>query len=254
MSTDHGAVVVAQLSDIHIGGSDRSVERARAVLRHLAAFPGRLDAIVVTGDVADHGLPEEYATAAELLGADVPVGVCPGNHDVRAEFERRLGPVGQVLRLDRLTVALADSTVPGHPHGELTDEVLGWLDTVLSERPDVPALVALHHPPVVLGIPYVDGIALREPKRLAALLDRHPHVAGVLAGHAHTAAVATFAGRPLAVAPGVVSTAWTETETADPVPMRYDLPPAFALHRLDGAHLVTHYRTLPEAGLEWHEP
>lgn len=232
--------IFAQISDTHIGGSDESVERTRQVMEHLRTL--RLDAVLVTGDIADHALPEEYATAEELLRDERPLAVCPGNHDAVPEFEKLLGPANQALRLDDLTIALADSSVPGHDHGYLADETLAWLDEVLSERPDVPAFVGMHHPPIELGVPYVDRIRLREPERLADLLSRHPHVAGVLTGHAHTAVSARFAGLPLVVAPGVISTSLTSVETEAEIPVTYDLPPAYALHIFDGRQLVTHFR------------
>ncbi|MGW0482985.1 metallophosphoesterase [Nonomuraea sp. NPDC003214] len=232
--------VFAHISDIHIGGSDASVTRAEAVMRHLATL--EIDAVVVTGDVADHALAEEYEVAAGILRADVPLAVCPGNHDSVPEFEKRIGPADQAIRLDGLTIALADSSVPGRPYGFLADETLARLDAVLSERPEVPAMVGMHHPPVELGIPYVDEIRLREPERLEELLRAHPNVVAVLAGHAHTGATARFAGLPVAVAPGVVSTCLTQAETDADFPVTYDLPPGFALHFFDGERLVTHFR------------
>lgn len=75
----------------------------------------------------------------------------------------------------------------------------------------------------------------------AALVERHPQVVAVLCGHAHTAAVTTFAGRPLLVAPGVVSTLRPPGEgggVAD-----YDAPPGAAFHVLDDeGRLATRYR------------
>jgi 3',5'-cyclic AMP phosphodiesterase CpdA len=231
---------IAHISDLHIGGSAASVDRARGVMRHLATL--RLDAVVVTGDIADHALVEEYEIAAGLLlGGDVPLIVCPGNHDAVPPFEKLIGPANQVLRLDEVTIALADSSVPGEPHGCLADETLAWLDEVLAERPGVPAFVGLHHQPIDLGIPYVDRIRLTAPERLEAVVRRHPNVAGVFVGHAHTGVSSTFAGVPLVVAPGVISTCLTHAET-DGFPLDYDLPPAFALHFFDGERLVTHFR------------
>jgi 3',5'-cyclic AMP phosphodiesterase CpdA len=255
-------LTLAHLSDIHIDDDPRSADRTRAVMRHLESLPGPLDAVLVTGDIADHGSTEEYETARDLLASRFPTVVCPGNHDDRAAFRKVLlgadggggngdggrgsgsGPVNRVLRLDGLTVALCDSSVPGRPEGFLEDETIAWLDAVLAESPGTPALVGMHHPAAALGIPYVDEIGLRAPGRLEEVLRRHPRVVAVLAGHAHTPASTVFAGLPLLVAPGVVSTALTTAETAARIPVDRDLPPQFALHVFDGRRLTTHVRVV----------
>ena len=97
-----------------------------------------------------------------------------------------------------------------------------------SDDPGAPALVCLHHYPVPLHTALADTIRLAGEDRLAAVISRHPQVVAVLCGHAHTAAATTFAGRPLLVAPGVLSTGvtpWDVSATAD-----YEAPPAVAYH------------------------
>ncbi|MFD3332076.1 metallophosphoesterase [Streptomyces sp. NPDC058700] len=251
-------IVIAHVSDIHIDGEPRGTDRTRAVLRYLEELPYDLAAVIVTGDVADHGTPDEYAQARRLLNSRHPLLVCPGNHDDRAAFRKALldehagarpgAPVNQVLRGEGFAVALCDSSVPGEHQGLLEDETLEWLDGVLTDTPhDVPVLVAFHHPPVPLHTPYVDEIRQFGEERLAVLAGRHPHLTAFLAGHAHTAAATTFAGRPLLVAPGVVSTLrlpW-ENPGPDSPHVHLDLPPALAFHVLghDG-RLTTHYRTI----------
>ncbi|GLW12451.1 3',5'-cyclic adenosine monophosphate phosphodiesterase CpdA [Microtetraspora sp. NBRC 13810] len=240
-------LTLAHVSDIHIGGSDQSVERAARVMRYLETLPGPVDALIVTGDIADHGEAGEYEIARDLLRSRLPTVICPGNHDVRATFRKVLlgedgdGPVNQALHLDGVTIALCDSSVPGRPEGFLEDETLAWLEDVLAGG-DTPAFVGFHHPPVPLGVPYVDEIRLREPYRLEEVLARHPRVAGLLVGHAHTAASATFAGLPVRVAPGVISTLLLPPETSAERPVDYDQPPAFSLHVFDGEQFVTHAR------------
>ncbi|WP_440101372.1 phosphodiesterase [Streptosporangium sp. H16] len=243
-------LILAHVSDVHIDGSPRSIDRTRSVMRHLENLPGPLDAVVVTGDIADNGLIEEYEIARELLTTRHPTIICPGNHDVRSAFRKALldldedgdGPINQVLRLDGLTVVLCDSSVPGRPEGFLEDETVTWLNGVLAETPDTPVIVGMHHPPVSLGTPYVDSIRLRNPERLEAVVRRHPRVVAVITGHAHTAASTTFAGLPLSVAPGVVSTLRLNQELDAPVPVDYDLPPQIAMHVFDGGRLITHVR------------
>jgi 3',5'-cyclic-AMP phosphodiesterase len=247
-------LVIAHLSDIHIGGSPQSIERAGAVMRYLDAVPYDFDAVLVTGDIADHGAAGEYEQARKLLTSRHPVLICPGNHDVREEFRQGLlgeppakGPVNQVHRTAKAVYALCDSSIPGEHPGHLDEETLTWLEGVLDDDEDgLPVFVAFHHPPVLLHSP-VDTIMLRHSERLAELVAGHANVAAVLVGHAHTGAATTFAGRPLLAAPGVVSTLklpWeggtTLANSAD-----YALPPGIVFHVLDDTgRITTHHRVV----------
>jgi len=246
--------VIAHLSDIHID-DERSIARTRSVMDYLEALPQDLDAVVVTGDIADHGLLAEYEQARDVLRSRHPVLVCPGNHDDRAAFRQGLlgrpgstAPINQVHRAAGFSVVLCDSSVPGKDEGFLDDETLVWLEDVLAGSPgDVPVLIGFHHPPVLLHVPFIDDLRQFGEQRLAAVVARHPQVAAFLCGHAHTAATATFAGRPLVVAPGVVSTIrlpWERyAHPADHVHL--DVPPGLAFHVLDETgRLTSHYRSV----------
>ncbi|MGZ9934741.1 metallophosphoesterase [Streptomyces sp. NC-S4] len=252
-------IVIAHLSDVHLDGDRRAADRTRAVMEYLDALPYDLDAVLVSGDIADHAEDAEYEEASKLLRSRHPLVVCPGNHDERAAFRRGLlgersggspstGPVDQVLRGEGFVLAVCDSSVPGEHHGFLEESTLAWLDGVLTDTaPQVPVLVAFHHPPVPLHTPYVDEIRQFGEERLAALVERHPHLTAFLCGHAHTAAATTFAGRPVLVAPGVVSTLrlpW-EAPTGSSEHVHLDEPPAVAFHVLgDDGRLTTHYRVV----------
>ncbi|MDH2424400.1 metallophosphoesterase [Sphaerisporangium sp. TRM90804] len=249
-------IVIAHLSDVHVDDDRRSVERTRAVMEYLEDLPYDLDAVLVTGDIADHALPAEYERARRLLTSRHPLLICPGNHDERAAFRRHMlgqpesaSPVNQAHHAPGVVIALCDSSVPGKDEGFLEDETLAWLDDVLARAPaGVPVLVGFHHPPVPLHIPYVDAIRQFGAERLAAIAARRPNLTAFLAGHAHTSAATTFAGRPLLVAPGVVSTLrlpWEHRAHAED-PLDLAQPPGVAFHVLDDAgRLTTHYRVVP---------
>ncbi|TYK45383.1 metallophosphoesterase [Actinomadura decatromicini] len=241
-------LVFAQISDTHLDGGDHRAERAARVMAHLDGLP--LDAVLVTGDVADHGEAAEYEQAVEALASRHRVLACPGNHDARAPYRTGLlgeppsdDPIDRAHTVAGTVFAMCDSTIPGRGDGFLADETLAWLDERLAADPDAPAFVCFHHPPVPVGIPYVDEIRQSGEERLAAVVERHPQVVALLCGHAHTAAATTFAGRPLLVAPGVVSTLRLPGEAgavADET-----APPGFALHVLDDdGRLTTHFRTV----------
>ncbi|OEV07265.1 metallophosphoesterase [Streptomyces nanshensis] len=253
--------VFAHLSDVHIGqdrgdGGVRARERAERVLRYLDALPGELDAVILTGDVTDHGTPQEYEEAAKLLGASRHTPLhCPGNHDVRGPYRHALlggdpsdhSPVNQLHVLPGATFAMCDSSIPGRGEGRLDDATLAWLDAALAGAPrDRPCFVCFHHPPLPLHGQYVDPIRQFGEDRLAAVLDGHAHVTALLCGHSHTPAVTSFAGLPLVAAPGVVSTLKMPWEGEQDGPIDYALPPMLAFHvHDDEGRLTTHFRAVP---------
>ncbi|GGS14708.1 3',5'-cyclic adenosine monophosphate phosphodiesterase CpdA [Streptomyces parvus] len=244
-------MLLAQISDLHLDGSDRARIRTSRVMDHLRSLPCPVDALLVTGDIADHAAEAEYEEAVRLLDAPFPVLACPGNHDARPAYRKAFlgeapatAPVNRVHHIAGTAILMCDATIPGRDEGRLDAETLAWIDATLGALPDgVPALIAFHQPPVELHHPLADATMLQEPERLAALLDAHPRVVAVLTGHAHTAAASTFAGRPLIVGPAVTWTLrlpWEGDRPAD-----RDQPPGLAFHVLgEDRRLTTHFRVV----------
>lgn len=243
--------VVAHVSDTHFGNDQQDpTTRLDRVMDHLLALDPRPDVLVVSGDVADHGLPEEYDAARAWLDRwPGTLAVCPGNHDVRDAFVRGLDtPARSVVEagghrfvmLDSLIDAVDDERID---EGRLGNEQLAWLESELVASHQ-PTFVVLHHPPLTIGIGLMDPIRLLDGAPLGAVVARHPHVLGTLVGHAHTMAATTFGGRPLLIGGGVVSTVPLDIE-----PLRivwYDGPPTLAIHLVDDDQRVTtHWRALP---------
>ncbi|SCL34488.1 3',5'-cyclic AMP phosphodiesterase CpdA [Micromonospora rhizosphaerae] len=246
-------MIIAHISDTHLDNGERALARTRRVMRYLRSCT--VDAILVSGDLADHGEIHEYEQVKAELTADVPVLMLPGNHDGRSAYRKVLldgggdAPINQLHRVGGALFALCDSSIPGRDDGLLAAETLAWLRGVVATA-DAPVFVGLHHHPIALHNPLVDGIRLVNADELAAIIVDSPQVVAVLCGHAHAAAAGTFAGRPLLAAPGVVSATrlpWTTdeeltwTNTAD-----LDDPPGVAFHVLDdNGTLTTHFRVAP---------
>ncbi len=70
--------VIAHLSDPHLDGSEEARSRLRRITTYLGAFRRPVDVVLVTGDLADHGLSEEYAELAEELDWTCPCSSCRG--------------------------------------------------------------------------------------------------------------------------------------------------------------------------------
>ncbi len=246
--------VIAHLSDPHLDGSEVARDRLRSVLDYLAAFSRPVDVVLVTGDLADHGLAEEYAELAAELALDAPVLMLPGNHDVSAPLRAGLPiespgeghPVHQVRDVGPARFVLVDTSVPGEDHGSLSAASLEWLAAVLDEPVDGPLFVAFHHPPNELQHPVLDQWILRDAEPFAAVLRNKP-ITAIFTGHVHNAISTTFAGHPLLVAPGIRSTVPLPFEPAAANGLvDTSAAPGLALHLYAPPQpLVTLYRSIP---------
>lgn len=210
--------VLVHISDTHLlAGEGRLYDRVdgaarlRELLGALERTGRRAEAIIFTGDLADHGEAAAYAElgaivepVAERLGARIVWAM--GNHDDRAAFRTSLlgeagddSPVDRVYWLNGLRVITLDTTVPGAHHGEIDDAQLAWLADELARPAIDGTILAMHHPPMPSLLDLAVSVELRDQSRLAGVL-AGSDVRAILAGHLHYSSTATFAGIPVSVA------------------------------------------------------
>ena len=250
--------LLAQLSDLHVKArgelSYRVVDTAgmlRKCVVHVLALKQRPDAVVITGDLTDGGLPGEYALLRELIAPlEMPVYLIPGNHDergaLRAEFADHayLGQSREVIRyaIDEhpLRIVALDTVIPGSSGGELGEDSIAWLDRTLAQAPGRPTVVLMHHPPFTTFIGYMDACGLRDPAPLAAVIRRHPQVERILCGHVHRPIEVRFAGTIAATAPSPAHQIPLDLGVNAPGQFVME-PPAYRLHAYTPeTGLVTH--------------
>jgi Icc protein len=187
--------LLVQLSDPHIGadwGGGDSVARFDAVVEAVNVLRPQPQAILLSGDLADHAADSEYRLILERLAPlGVPLYALPGNHDRRDALRRHFdvpgagaAPVQYAVDLEPVRLVVLDSTHPGEDWGDLDEERLSWLDRELAASPDRPTLIAMHHQPLLTGAPVLDRIALRagDCDALRRVVERHSHVRRVVAG------------------------------------------------------------------------
>jgi 3',5'-cyclic AMP phosphodiesterase CpdA len=254
-------LLIAQISDLHIkrpgvlayGEVDTAAALTRCVAT-LNAFRPRPELVVISGDLADTPVAEEYEHLNRLLAPlEIGFAAVPGNHDSRelmraalpkGGYAQSTGPLNSLHAVGPLDLVLLDSSVPGKPHGELEAPTLAWLDATLASSSTRPALIFLHHPPFVTGIHHMDVQNLRNAGALANVLRRHPRARLVAAGHVHRAALTQFLGIPATICPAPNHAVALDLEESLPPSFKIE-PPAFHLHTwFSGEHfgnLITHH-------------
>ena len=238
--------VLAHISDTHLRaeGDDRGAARAlRTAVAALLDLRPRPDAVLVSGDLGEQGDPAEYALARELLSPlPMPVHVLAGNHDDHEAMSEAFGtPVRYTADIGELALVACHTPLPGRLDGRLD---LDWLEAELEAARGRPVVLAMHHPPLLTGIPVLDEIGLPAAERAALgdLLTRFANVRRVVAGHVHRTAFAVLGGCGVVTAPSANLQARLEIG-AQAFDFRPE-PPGFLLHVELGGELVSHLQPL----------
>ena len=249
--------LLAHLSDPHIGATWAAADPVAGLAAAVAAIRARWrpDAVLVSGDLADHATDPEYERARELLAPlQAPLYVLPGNHDDRSALRRHFDvpgeggePVQYAVDLGPLRLVVLDTTRPGEDPGALDAELLGRLDSELSAAPEQPTLLAMHHPPVVTGIAAWDevGLPAADQMALGGVVRRHPQVRRLVAGHVHRTITADLAGRPVLTVPSTY-VQMRLTFGSDELELSDD-PAGFALHAVLDGRLSSHLQPVDHA-------
>lgn len=243
-------MLLVQISDLHLDrpgdGNDQRFQRVAGAIRALSPAP---TLILATGDLVDDPAPRRYRLAAERLAAlPAPVRLLPGNHDGRAEMRAAFpdhdylgeeGAMDYALTDPALRIVCLDSLVEGALHGRVSAQQVTWLRQRLDEDSATPTLLALHHPPMPIGLGGLDQIRCFHDRELGAALAAQSQVRRVACGHVHMPVTADLAGRPAVTAPSVApgfEPGWTGATARTS-----DAPPGFLLHQvIAGSGISSH--------------
>ncbi len=196
-----------QLTDPHLFADEsgeiygvRTAATFAATLQHaLMTAPGPIDALLVTGDIAEDGEPATYERfRREVAALDLPVLCLPGNHEDRGTMTRILSePPLQLCGTHRMPgwrIVLLDSHLAGSDEGFLQAEELLRLERELIAAAGEHVLVCVHHQPVPVGSPWLDAYGIVNAEAFLAQVTAHDNVRAVLFGHVHQASDRMYRG------------------------------------------------------------
>lgn len=252
-------MLIAQLTDLHVRPEGLPAYRVsetnmmtEQALHFIANYTPKPDAVIITGDITDNGLAEEYKNFARMVKESyIPSPfVIPGNHDRREEMREHLPFLGRYLRDEKfihyavdefpLRIVMLDTLIPGQSHGRLCEKRLAWLESTLAQAPEQPTLIGMHHPPFATGIAHMDAISLEAPDAFTSIIARHRQVRLIVCGHVHRPIYTQIAHCPVIISPSAthqVNLDLTEPGRSGGLVLE---PPAFALHRWHKDQLVSH--------------
>ncbi len=260
-------MLIAQLTDTHVIDPDvrnnllvdnnGRFRHAIAAIRREDPAP---DLLLITGDLTDNGQPEEFAQLIELLAPiSIPVLAVPGNHDSREGIRAALPHLAWAdadhaswaFDHDELRIIGLDSTVPGLPGADVDAARAAWLRETIVDAPGR-CVLAMHHPPFITGIDWMDRAGFQGLDRLTQVLTDHP-VERILCGHHHRPIHSTIAGIPAMVGPSTVQHVDLDLAPEAPISLILD-PVGYLVHRVTEKSWVTHTRYFDTGAERIHPP
>ncbi len=190
-------VRIVQLTDTHLHAdpgwelyginTDRSLRQVLATASEKSPDP---DLILLTGDLVHDGSSDGYRRLADHIGRlGTPAYSLAGNHDVPDTMARLFrGPpldYRDSLVIGGWLLVFLNSHLPGSDAGELGEEQISWLESLLTSTDHRHVLLCVHHHPVPVGSPWIDSIGLRDAASLWQAIRSCPQVRGILWGHIH---------------------------------------------------------------------
>lgn len=223
--------------------------RLAAAVEDINRHHADAELVMISGDLADRGEPEAYRALHETLASlEVPYALGMGNHDSRPHLQAAFpelpqdanGFVQYVWETSTGVMVMLDSANPGTHAGELCALRLAWLDACLREHRSRDVFLVLHHPPLEIGIRYMDAINLRNADDLQAVLARHSNVRHIFFGHVHRPAAGSWHGIPFSTLPSLNHQVGLELSAdADRLPGCHE-PPAYGVVLIEAHSLVSH--------------
>lgn len=210
-------MIVAQISDLHVrrrGHVLHYMPNTASYVRRIIGVLNDLqpDLVVATGDLTESGSVLEYRRLRGLMRElRAPFYLLPGNHDRRAALRRVFHDHTYLTAEDHhasytidawpIRIIALDTSEIGHIGGYVDDVRIAWLDAQLSEFPNRPTVIAMHHPPFRTGIAAYDRHHFTGREALAAIVRSHRNIARIASGHIHTVIQRPWSGTLACTAP-----------------------------------------------------
>ncbi len=252
-------MLIAQISDTHVASSSKkaygvapTADNLKICVDNINQLDPKPDLVLLTGDITNASLREEYDLAFALLNKlDMLYFVIPGNHDDRIKtkliFNKHCPAVSTPQNFIQYVVddydirlIAMDSTTPNEAGGELCESRLAWLDGQLEKDTDKPTIIFMHHPPIKVGVIETDIDGFIGANKLGEIVKKYNNIEQIICGHVHLQTHTRCHGTVVTTAPSVGMELVLDLTLKKP-PQFVIEPPSYLLHYWTPYNnLVTH--------------
>lgn len=255
-------MLIAQISDSHIAPHEQKTygiapmaENLARCIQHINSLSLAPDLVLLTGDVTNDCTRTEADRAAEILSQlNCPYYLIPGNHDDRDVLWDVFGTtacpsrhgefINYVVETDALHFIGLDSVSTQNAGGQICDIRADWLRQTLLQKPDVPTIIFMHHPPLKCGVRETDEDGFVGREKLAEIIASHSNIERILCGHIHLLTHSRWSGTIVSTAPSLGMQ--LDLDLTQSHPSQFVLTdPAYLLHHWTAEqNLITHAITV----------
>ncbi|GMA69646.1 3',5'-cyclic-nucleotide phosphodiesterase [Leuconostoc litchii] len=170
-------------------------KKLQRVFEDVQKMDNKPNYVVITGDLIHEGQASDYAHLKEMLAQQenellIPIYVVLGNHDrTKAFYSGYLSePAKQKYyykkHINETDNYFLDTTFENLEQGYLDQNQLTWLSNNLSQNPNTPALIFMHHPISGASLTNMRFSILQNGSELLNLC-KNFNVKGIFSGHIH---------------------------------------------------------------------
>lgn len=271
--------LLVQLTDTHIEepgnllyGKVNTAKHLRESVEEINAMSPQPDLVMISGDLVENPSEATYGHFAAIIEPlKAPVYLLPGNHDDPQLMKTLFGdsclfpvqhPTNQYVIEDFTVRILAlNSHFEGSELPDFGPRRLQWLREALAES-DRPTLIAIHHPPMKTGVGFVDMVGEQWYAGISEVVQQHPQVQLIIAGHGHSDLIGRMGSVPVymagstahqLIAARVHDRAPSFDPQRAPLVMHHWLGDSFVSGSNPWPQWVDNRRIDEESGVEWSE-
>ena len=207
------------------------------------------------GDLSKEGELEEYERFKYLIKPlRVPVLLMIGNHDNRENFQIIFPQAHKdknefvqfVLDLESGYRLICLDSLKAPPYirperhvGYLCPERMTFLEDSLKTADERNVIIAMHHHPFRVGLPYMDALRLENENEFMELVESFPNIKMLLIGHIHRAISGVVQGLPFTCFKSLDVQGPLDFETIDPTSGIAE-PPSYGVLLLSEGKILIH--------------